>query len=291
MKRGRRVIGAAVVALGTLSIAADWARAQEETAPAPIRFRPVWERGDVVVREQVLVVDVELTGSAPGQPEQNFTFNYSMEDTAREEVVAATNRLPTALKRTWSLFRMSASGPGVSIDQTLPLQGKSAMLRRTGNKIQVTSAVKLTPEQTNALKATYILPHVEMLPNRPARPGYAWRLDPKGLFMQGKTGSVRCRFAEVVEFEGHPCARIEVSGQVTQRLPTLPGPMRSGMTGDVHYALDLQRLMQVSLGGPVSMTGKTKVNGVTHTVRGEGTADATLTNRYLKIAGKPVPEE
>ncbi|MBI3911562.1 MAG: hypothetical protein HY320_11600 [Armatimonadetes bacterium] len=77
---------------------------------------------------------------------------------------------------------------------------------------------------------------------------------------------------------------------VTARDPAAPGPIKMTLTGDLYHALDLQRMLALELSGDITTRGRVTSNGMTVTVSGQGQIAISETQRWLKIAGKEVPQ-
>jgi hypothetical protein len=219
-------------------------------------------------------------------------------NTYTELVLAMDATGPSAFRRTYTAARsQEAFGEDRPEVKVSSVQGKTVTVKRAGGKVTVTAAKgKLSAEDLRELRD-------ELDPKKPKDPdffperevsvGDEWDVDPK-LLTQSLEGSERAaakmKFVEVIEYAGHRCARFEVSVEVEGAFGTgeQKVPMTMGLSGETYYAIALERFLHTRVAGPVTFRGEIVQNGVAVTMEGVGTMQMTETNRWIKVAGKPV---
>src|SRR5205085_4577179 len=97
-------------------------------------------------------------------------------------------------------------------------------------------------------------------PDHEVAPGDEWEINSEKLataFGKGvQKATAKARFEEVVESAGHPCAHVHLDLDVAAQPEGFPSLLTFQLSGDVYYAIDLQRTLTAALTGPLQGTFK-----------------------------------
>lgn len=290
MHRHNYVQRFALIMIAILTIAASVGAGGQEKK---YRLRNVVAVGDVSDTDDSMNMRVDLRGSVGGPELPPVDYFRRGRRKYRTTVLAVDkNQNPTAIRRTYSIVREIEAQIGGIPNQTVQsLQGKTVTLRRNASgKTTVTAAKgRISEEDRKELSDDLSEGGGAFFPDRELGIGEEWNLDPKLIFknLEGvERSTMKAKFAEVIPFQGHPRARIEMSFTLSGRLPDSGMRLEVTQTGDLYHAIDLQRTLAVSLDGPVTMQGQELIQGRTVFFTGEGTMEVEFSEHWSKVAGK-----
>lgn len=258
------------------------------------RLRDVSAVGDHSITESDLRMDITFQTTINGQKGPVVHMSHQRREKYAETVLATNRRgRPTAVRRTYEIARESETQQGGPSKQTVrSLQGKTVTLRRTGGKVSVVvEKGRISAADRKDLEDALSEDMEEFFPSRALAPGETWTLHSKQLARAlggaGK-GTVQGRFLDVVTQEGLRCARIQLTVDVTAKGPDTPFTLKMRLKGKGYHALDIQRLLSLSLSGPVTAQGQEQAQGTTIHMTGQGTMQMTMKADWRKVGGKPV---
>lgn len=250
-------------------------------------------KGDLCERNSQEIVEVQLRVKSGAEQSDLEFSNRTDEQYSTEVLTVDAAGLPTELRRRYSLDRRAwTDSDGVEKQRVSTLEGKTIVIKRTGQKTTVTpSSGKIAKEDEKGM--TDELGAWVFFPDRPVREGDEWSADAKlvGLLLGGaQKGTVQCQFQKEVDFEGQRCARIYVVMNAAGRSQGAPGVSSMRLTGHLFQALDLRRMLALQLSGTVKMSGSIKERGRQATIAGTGTIRISVSNRWKKVDGKSVQQ-
>ena len=265
-----------------------------EQDPKKYRLRDVYAAGDVCEFEASSDINAQVTGTVGGRQElPPIDYFRRQRRKYRETVLAVDHRgRPTAIRRTYSIARRAENDINNQLHQeAAPLQGKTASARLgAGGKVTV-NGKNLSAEGRKEMASALETLRALFFPDRPVAVGEEWAARSGQLsheFEGVDRVAVKGVLREIVAFEGHQCARVEISMEVGGKLVNSPVTAKVKVTGDLYHALDLQRTLSARLIGPVEMTGQVPVKNTILDLRGDGSVETQDSIRWLKVAGKPV---
>ena len=195
------------------------------------------------------------------------------------------------LRRTYTVNREVKNVGNGEQTVTSPLQGKTFIIRRKGNKVVVTGPAGQVSQEVRANLQDAFDDPVELLPNHAVSIGQEWKGDAHKL---GQTAgmqvfrniTLKVQLADIAPFDGHRCAHLRVTMRmempVTDKLV-----MQINLAGDGYLALDIERMLGIDLSGPISLTGSDS-DSAAPAPSLNGTARMKFTQHWLKVAGKPI---
>jgi hypothetical protein len=278
----------ASLSLGIGMLVAAAAFAQEK-----YRLRDAYAAGDTCTVDTSMDLDLELSVSTPGQEVNSLPVVTRWREGYRQSVLATDARGPSGLRRNYTIARTVTLDPSHQERKaTLPLQGKTVVIQRKGGKVVVTASPgKLPARELQPLARELEHSDMEAFPDREVRVGEQWPIDPK-LMMRRFPGMDRAdatyQFQEVVQYAGHPCARIRVTLELAGQVPQAGVPLTAQLTGDLYHALDLKRMLGYDLRGPTTIKAEKDEHGISMTVEGTGTIRVKETRRWQKVRGRSV---
>lgn len=303
----RRVLVLTVVRAGMLLALAGGAlvpAAAQEAPPTPppapgtekLRLKDITLVGDRCTVDSLFQMDLDLkVQGGPMQGQQGKISSRQHTKMVRKVLGVDAKGAVNAQRVAYLIARARVALPTGQVKESpLPLQGRVFTVKRTGAKTTVTvDKGKVTPQQRAAMAGAMKVGDVAIFPDREVGPGDEWTLSEAKiqqlLDLSGtpvKKLEARCRFAEVTTFANRRCARIAM----TLNADVAPAPMFTvsmNLTGDLYYALDIERPIQMEITGPVTMGGSAApAAGIA--VSGEGTANGKTTFEWMELGGKPV---
>lgn len=249
--------------------------------------------GDCFVVKSNFDMDMTLKSTAGEQELPSLKFASQEREKYTEEVLAAEGGKTSAFRRVYTQSRSVETDPnGEKKETTSPLQGKTVTVRRVGGKATVTATTgKLDEASQKSLIEDLEQGSMDFFPDREIGPGDEWEVDSGAvtkLFEGAEKATIKGRFVDEVQFEGHPCVRVHVTMDLQIKSPDMPVPAQLKLEGDLHHATDIQRTVSMEVSGPLTIQGETKENGAVITFTGEGTMRMKMTQQWLKAGGKPV---
>lgn len=259
------------------------------------RFREVATVGDVSDVENSTNVVVELRVAAGGPDLPPFEYFHRNRRKYRSTILSVDKeQRPTAVRRTYSIARtVEAQIGGVPNQKVLSLQGKTLTLRldAAGKPVLRIAKGKISERERLDISDDLQQAKKPFFPERDLTVGEEWTQDVDS-FVEGlegvNRGVLKAKFAEVTTYRGHPCARIQVSLTFSGKVPGQSLTLEVTQNGDLFHAIDLQRVLAVSLNGPVIMRGQEVIQGRTVFFTGEGTMESEFSERWSKVGGKTV---
>lgn len=263
--------------------------------PKPQRY---WLResaagGDVCENQEKLAMNMEL-GAAIGIEQADAEMSGTHEERYREEVLEVdANGAIASLRRTYTVSRDVFKDPlGVIEKRVSSLPGKTVLVKRRGLKAVVSVAKGKISAADQKDLARALEGRVEsLLPGREVSTGETWTFqsdEDRPLPEEFGSGSVTCRFENIVDYAGLRCARIHVVMQSSARIAGTPLPVAMKLSGFLHHGLILERPAAMDLDGNVSIEGAVREGGRRLFLSGDGTLQFKASTRWLKVAGKPV---
>lgn len=277
--------------------AATTASAQDKPASAKTyRLRDTSDVGDRLAVDSTFELNIQLRGTANGQNVPPFDVFQREHEAYVESILAVDpSKTAVAIRRTYSLARSAESifGGEVKTNRSA-LQGKTVTLTRKADKVTVAADKgNLEPDQADRFREDVeSAPDRTLFPDREVAPGDEWPLDPRIFLRASLEGIdkavVKAKFMDIVNYSGHPCARVEISLDSTFRLPDAPIEISIAARGEIYHALDLQRTLSVFMNGPVKAKGQDFRQGLTVYFTGDGSMESKDSYRWTQVAGKPV---
>jgi hypothetical protein len=245
--------------------------------------------GDVfrVSDSMTMSMTVKVTSKSVNQ-EQNVSKVDKSE--YKEDIVATDEHGPTNMLRSYTIAISQESDPGLPEKNTRHgYEGKTVRLVRTpAGKHATISEGKLTPADETELLGDLANKGSDELPAYAVAVGDSWVPDTKKMFGEPTmvVSSAKATFAEITNFQGHKCARIVLNCTLGSD-PAAMG-LAGEITGEVLFALDINRVVSRKAEGPIKMENSVKANGETIEMHGAGKINAVMTLTYLRVAGKAV---
>ena len=272
--------------------------AQEQTKK--YRFNEDHVLGDVFVREinlsegtDVMAVRSDQQTLGPLTDVHRHHLKY------KESILAADTQGPSSVRRVYLTARAQDTKEmgGTPASTTQVLQGKTVLAQRKGGKLVITSvtangakAVKLPAAALREITEDLQADAARYFPDRELSKGEEWSTPLPGLEkILSTTSRMECngRVEEESTFKGHPCVRVSVTADIAGK--SSGGDVTLSLGGDIFYALDMQRIIQSKLSGPVTFKKTEMQGGMEIKLDGQGVLDYTDTVQYLQVAGKPAP--
>lgn len=256
------------------------------------RLRELSAAGDVSVNENTSGMELDFSVSVDDRQVRSATASRTREQYT--ENILGERKDVTTFRRAYSAHRSSEIGPdGKLVTQVSSLQGKTLTLRIADGKPSITAASARTLAEDRKKLLSDLSDRSPFFPDRELGPGDEWTPE-WAKFADSFKGAdkvvAKARFADVVEWGGHRCARITLEMELHGKPNGAPFTMEMKATGTAYYALDIQRGLQFELSGPATLSGDLPIgNGQTGKVEGTGYLFMKMTTRWQKIAGKPVP--
>jgi hypothetical protein len=262
------------------------------------RLKEATERGDVSLLDKQVKVTVQFQVPVPGQEARDAIMSFGEREQYRQSILAIDpTGKPSHLRRVYAVARRSEVDPaGKKTEKVSSLQGKTVAIRIVGAKVVVTCAKgKLAAADVKSLQEEILSDPAAppFFPDQEVGPGDEWEIDAEQLvtaFGKGiKEATAKARFEEVVNFSGHPCARLRLDLKVVAQPEGLPSPLTFQLVGDVYHATDLHRTLVATLSGPLE--GSFKPGPDQPDISISGDAMFRWGERWQKVAGKPVVEK
>lgn len=267
------------------------------TAPAfaqqKYRFRAALSAGDLSAVDSTMDLSLSTQVSANGAQAAELTFVKREHEKFSEEILAADPAGPSRIRRVYTLSRGLETDPdGKEKRIVSSLQGRTVTVQRRGGQVVVSCAQgRLAPADRKSVMKALDQFDSRFFPDRDLAPGDEWTVDPQqwsDSFEGMSKVQVQCKFQDVVPYEGHPCAQIHITMDMSGQPAGTPAPMTMRLAGELYFATDLQRTLSIALSGPVNMSAQSRENGVALTIAGEGTMRLNESRRWLKTGSKPV---
>lgn len=258
------------------------------------RLRDISAVGDVAEYNMTSDMNVAFHAALGNEQSPEFVFSQQEQRKYREAITAVDAKgRPSAVRRNYTVARtITSTADNPSKSAVSSLQGKTVTMRRNGSQLAVTATKgRLLANDVKRLKEELAGYGEPFFPDRDLAIGEEWTVEPKALTQSlggAEKATIKAKLLEVVPYMGHQCARVKIDVEAVSKVPTTPMTITMSLTGDLYHALDLQRTLSVSFGGPVAAKGQDTREGVTLDLIGEGTAQIDITARWLKIGGKPV---
>ena len=280
-------VRSACATLGILLASAAFAQQQQK-----YRLRDEVARGDVSVVDSSFEMTLNLNLAIPEQDPHQLRFGTRSRERYTEEVLAVAKGSPTALRRKYTVKSSreedALEGPTTT---TSALQGKTVVIRLRNGKAAITGVQNLTEDEREELTDAIVPDNTSGWPKQPLAIGQEWEVDDdeaSAMFgLPPGQGSLKCRFAGVVNYGGHRAAKIGLTA-VLKMEDTDLGEMTVRMTGNAYQALQFHRGLGFEASGPVTVTGETEENGMKIAITGTGTMKGKITSRWTRIGGKPI---
>ncbi len=151
-------------------------------------------------------------------------------------------------------------------------------------------AARLTATERDDMQRSALASEADLLPKQDVRVGQSWTVHPQlaARVLGAQRATLKCRLAEITDYEGDRAARNEMAGRMVVSPPNQPHAVQSDVSGEMYFGVDLKRLVKLDLGGPIDATQRITRNGTTATMVMQGDVNISQTMRWIKIAGKPV---
>ncbi len=252
--------------------------------------------GDVYVISVRNNLEMQVRGVPEGSTEAVVDAPYvlNVQEKYTQSILAISGEKPTYFTRKYNISKVTRTKSAGEEPTTsvLPRHGKTLTVRVKGKAVTITSGKdKLPAPEIAALKRIFLSEGtVNPYPAHPVGPGDEWTKEGSEV-VKDPSGGVRrlqAKYLDVVQYEGHPCARISL----TMEMNTEQGgiPIQTTMTGEVMHALDIHRDLSVNLSGDINAKSKITRNGITVDMSTQGISSFTQTEVWLKSKGKPVPK-
>jgi len=244
--------------------------------------------GDSVKVESTLATKVK---SITSDPEVKIPDTDSVERKRFTSTVLSVDsrKKATAYRQTYQTYRSEPAEPTDPSGGLHSVEGKTVVITRKGDTSAVTvQNGTISADDRKELENTFSRRR-NYLPAHPVAVGEGWDVDASVLQsafgIQGGKQAMHGTLAETTEYRGHLCARLRLTLDLDGPTNKSGSTMRVNLQVDVFYALDLHRLLRVTLTGPI--VAHTKASGVDIDSTGSIAGDETY--EWLKISGAPVP--
>jgi hypothetical protein len=227
--------------------------------------------------------------SAGGKTE---TFDGAKEDSikyANTVLKINENGDQTSVTRKYSRHQFVETKNGSEPNTTVsPIEGKTVAINTTPNGIDVTVKNGSIGDQDRESLIKSLDKNNHLYPDRYLSIGDEWEINPNFLGDLAEGTDIRtavAKFEEVTQYMGHPCARIKVNIRLIVKNPD---GMQLDMTlnGNIYYAIDIQRNIDLALGGPIVIGGSMGDSDKKGKLSGSGSCDIRMKSIYSKVAGK-----
>ncbi len=279
----------------TLCLAAGLTAGSVALAQQKYRLHAAYSAGDTCTVDSTMdlnfMTTINVSGS--GQGDQQYPSSVREREAYREKVLAADQKGPSAIRRTYTVARTVTTDPYLNqTTKVSSLQGKTVTIRRVGSQVTVSAeGGKLLPEDKKNMISELIHADGEFFPHHDLCLGDEWPIDPTvmfALFPGVQKADARYRFQQVTSHAGRPCAQIHVTMDVQGTAPGTSVPMTIKLSGSLYRDLDLKRTVAEDETGPVTIEGEQEQNGTTVHLSGQGTMHVRETHHWLQVNGKPV---
>ena len=151
---------------------------------------------------------------------------------------------------------------------TLPLDGKSVLAERVESgrwSAKLDSSRRPTAEEGSALYGLTYLWASGVYPDREVEIGETWKVDAKnfknlfGSEFKKPAGAFEFSLARIVDFDGHPCAKITGKGELTSQTKSLgsteAGAEETPIDAVMDLSIEIYRSIELGMDLSVKMTG------------------------------------
>ena len=257
------------------------------------RLRDVVAQGDRAAVESNFDMGLTIRTTAGGQEGPEFTFSNKETEQYTEEILGVKDGEPTAARRVYTVAgELETDSSGEKKVTVSSLQGKTVTIRRKGDGVDVAAAEGALDEKAmKELKTALDHNGRYFFPDREVAPGDEWSVDEKTatrIFDGAEKVTLTGKLLELTEYQGHKAARVGIVMEAVLKQEDGPGPILMTLKGDLYHALELDRMLSLDLSGPVVMKGEVEQDGVKVQLDGQGTARMRITQKWEKVAGKPV---
>jgi len=275
-------------------VAALFLTVQVVQTPERFRIGEATEAGDRFIATNRESVNITFHPVNDGQPvpiplrfesttEEQYTERITMVDARRK--VLEFNRL-------FSRARERESEPlGAPRVRRMTYEGKAISLRATVNETRILSPVKLAAEDRSRLeskgsKSSF----ANAMPQNPLAVGETWKaelMDFPESIGAGKA-TLHGKVAEIVNYAGHRCLRLEMKVEMAGKMRGESTSTSSTMTGETYLSLDINRILKVTLNGPIAFDASDTRGNNKMEANGSGQVRFVISKQYLAVGGRPV---
>lgn len=284
---------AAAWSLGTLLLV-GFGTAQAVTAADRYRFEPRASAGDVFETTSQFILKMQLPASAETK-EGDSSFTMTTVGKTRREVLATRDGKATDLRVTYLMHSMELTGGEKKVAMNLPDAGRTFLIRKRKGKLEIKAKDGKVDASTRETLANILeLAGPVRFPNVDLAMGDEWDVPGKEVTGSGEIEQMRAR---LVGFEGQGeenQARFQISKSQILGTPTIPGASNASYTirleGEFRYSPSRQRPVTMNLKGPAEFSATTMKEGKEVPFSGTGEAQESYSEKWIKVAGKPVAE-
>jgi hypothetical protein len=249
------------------------------------------QEGDRFVARNWISTGVSFRPMVGGQP---APFQFSMKTITIEQYTERITKLDRD-NRTAEFSRRYSRAMDRRVMGLAPMKprcrsyhGRTVRLHAAGDQLRVVSPNNLSAEDRRWLEGKLGTPwQGSKVPTHPLAVGETWTNDyngTPGLFGGSKT-TIHGRVTGIVDYARHRCVRIEVKLESTDKKgrPTT-------FTGETLKSLDIDRILKITLTGPISLDDEDETAAGVHEDPPQGEVRFGRTMTYLAVAGKPVKQ-
>ena len=203
--------------------------------------------GDVSDNESLMEMSLNMKVTADGQPVPDMNSGSRAREKYQEkELAVGDDGKPSAMQRVYSMDHELDSETGKPDKVvTASLEGKTVTVQRDGDKVTVTAdegkiSDKDCKDLMNALSPSFD----EIYPDHDLAVGDEWTVDSAALsrsFGGSDKANFKGKLLEVVDYEGHQCAHLQIVLSLLTPLEGSKDMMTMKLSGDLYHALDIQR--------------------------------------------------
>jgi hypothetical protein len=264
-----------------------------DPAPQKYRLREPKAAGDQYVFNWGMEMGLTVQAKTDDRNLGQLTFGNRHRECYTQQFLSVDQKGPAAIKRSYRLDRSTDTDPtGKSKQKVDALEGKTVLVRRTGDKTwAVARPRQLPPEDRKSILKELNDPDLEYVPEYEVAPGEEWTVDPKvaaKVFTGMEKAEIKCRFQDVIQMGGHPCARIRLNMDMVGHLPGWSGPSSMRLSGYVYQLIDLKRPLAREFSGPTTLSNVYTTKGKVVNMAGAGTMHVREVYHWVKVNGKAV---
>ena len=257
--------------------------------PQTYRIKDTAAAGDTAKMSEDFDGSVTMTLHSAKVTSPPSPYGFHKTEQYRSQTLAASNGHTDRERRAYTVYRSVDKGAGTDKTST-SLQGKTLLLERSGGQTKATGENGAISDADRKDLQDALNNTGSVFPDRALAIGDEWTPDSKAMghrFGGAKDVTLRCKLLQVLDYEGHPCARIHYT--MTAKIPLSPtASMQMNLQGDGYHAIDLQRSLSLILKGPLTLTGSITEEGTKFQLTGTGTATMKMVALWEKVGDKPV---
>lgn len=263
------------------------------SAPEKRLLREGYSQGDRGEARHEVTATLRMRVTPPGKPPQTLFFKTIRREIYSEDVLATLpSRLVVAFRRQYLRNRTDEfDTTGAITTKSSPLEGRTVEARIENRRVVVKAqgGPALPEDAIREVQERVFQSEMSLAPNRLVAIGDSWTVNPKvvGRMLPGADRvAVKARFAGLVHYRGHPCAKLTVSIEARGRMAAMPVAVTLRLTGSSYHALDLDKPLSLEVSGPIHASGVVIDKGMKLPFTATGSVHGVSSTSWLKSSRK-----